>query len=90
MEERGLHTIHFWTMSASRDHFVTAYSFTTCFFHATTKSASLRFRALSDMPGRLDMGERGQLDGNSRHTTRDPMSWIQGITYVSAISVISA
>jgi hypothetical protein len=36
------------------------------------------------------MGGRGQLDRNGCHAKMDPMSWIQGITYVSAISVISA
>jgi hypothetical protein len=46
-------TMHFWTVSASRVHFATAYSLTTCFLVFTTQSAKVRFRALSDMLGML-------------------------------------
>lgn len=43
----------FCTTPASRDHFTIAYNLTTCFFVLTTQSASVRFRAASDILGRL-------------------------------------
>lgn len=55
-ETHGEQTMHFCTMSASLDHLATAYSLTICFFQWTTKSAIFRFRAVSDIPGKLKSG----------------------------------
>ena len=46
-------TMAFWTTAASRDHLAMAYTFTTCRFIFTTKSASCRLRCASGVFGRL-------------------------------------